>query len=227
MGESKRRRELQAQLVYHHTSTLRTNMLWMSGQILPEGKMPPAIHPQLGQVLTDATMRRAMKDFPPLVWFTREISVPRCLLEAAFYLAPKDGSEPVHIGDAEALSNAVALNRMALGFRIADIPVTPWPDHPGYATGEGRELNESAREAGDDPDQWFVADEPIDLLRMSEVRASRSVMKPKLERQDAYLSDVKRMVQMCRDDPGAFIPPAWLSLDEARALARRMGLPIR
>ena len=60
MGEARRRR-LAGGTIYHHTSTLRTNQLWMSGQLLPEGRMPPALHPFLGTIETDATLRRAMR----------------------------------------------------------------------------------------------------------------------------------------------------------------------
>jgi hypothetical protein len=70
MGEAKRRKMNAEPTVYHHTSTLRTNFLWMSGYVLPEGKMKPARHPDLGVVQTDARFRRAMQDFPPVAWFT-------------------------------------------------------------------------------------------------------------------------------------------------------------
>lgn len=49
MGEAKRRKMKEAELgpvVYHHTSTLRTNLLWMSGVIELEGQSRrPAFHP--------------------------------------------------------------------------------------------------------------------------------------------------------------------------------------
>jgi hypothetical protein len=41
MGEAKRRRQQNStpdRVVYHHTSTLRTNLLWMSGVIEVEGR---------------------------------------------------------------------------------------------------------------------------------------------------------------------------------------------
>ncbi|HEX8625866.1 MAG TPA: hypothetical protein VF782_12445 [Allosphingosinicella sp.] len=227
MGEAKRRRAEQAQLIYHHTSSLRTNQLWMAGVILPEGKMPAVLHPKLGEIQTDAFLRRAMVDFPPVVWLTRRIEVPNCMLQTGLRFADKETG--VERGRSEAgadLSNAIALNRLALGFRIADVSVVPWPEYPGYSTAEGQELNESAREVGDDPDQWFVSEEPIDLLAMAEIRVSRSIARPKLERSDRYLGEVKALIQRCRDTPGAFVPPSWLKPGEARLLATRLGVPV-
>lgn len=227
MGEAKRRQAQRARLIYHHTSTLRTNLLWMAGVILPEGRMPPVYHPQLGEIITDATARRPMKDFPGLVWFTRRIEVPNVLLNVGFRFVDKaTGRDVVAPKSLSAdLSNALALQRMALGFRTDDIPVRPWPLHPGYSTAEGGELNETARDVGDDPDDWWVAEEPIDLMLMAEIRGSRSTMKPKLERHDDYLADVKRMVAACRARPDAYIPPSWLTIDQAKALSARLGLP--
>ena len=73
------RRQNQAATVYHHTSTLRTNLIWMSGVIEVEGKSKGVFHPQLGEIRTDAKVRRALKDFPPVAWFTTRIAVPRVL----------------------------------------------------------------------------------------------------------------------------------------------------
>jgi hypothetical protein len=227
MGEAKRRRAERQRLIYHHTSTLRTNQMWMSGVILPEGQMPPVLHPKLGEIHTDALLRRPMKDFPPVVWFTSRIDIPQCLLQTGLRFADKDSGQEVASESVSAeVSNAIALNRVALGFRIDDIAVQPWPEHRGYATAEGRELNETARDVGDDPDEWWVAEEPIDLMLMAEIRVSHSVMKPKLERMDRYLDDVKGMVKRCRETPGVFIPPAWLSPRDAVALARRLGVEV-
>ena len=38
MGAAKRKRQNRVPTVYHHTSTLRTNLIWMSGVIEVEGK---------------------------------------------------------------------------------------------------------------------------------------------------------------------------------------------
>lgn len=226
MGEAKRQAELRSRLVYHHTSTLRTNQLWMSGHLLPEGEMPAVLHPHLGEIQTSATLRRAMKDFPPLVWLTRRLEVPHVLLETLLILKNSKGVVVSETIDRD-LSNGLALNRMAFGFDREEIGVVAWPDHPGYDTAEGRELNDTAREVGDDPDDWYVSERPIDLLKMAEVRFSRSVMKPKLERSDSYLADVKRMVAMCRERPDVFIPPSWIKPADVEKLARRMGLEMR
>jgi hypothetical protein len=115
--------------VYHHTSTLRTNLLWMSGHILPEGQGEPALHPQLGKVECGAAIRRPFVDFPPLVWFTTQTTVPQCLLQTDLVFRRADGTT-FSVGDlgtglSEAdRSNVIALHRLALGFRIADIAVT-------------------------------------------------------------------------------------------------------
>jgi hypothetical protein len=123
------------------------------------------------------------------------------------------------------ITNAIALHRFAFGFRIADLGVTPWPDHPGYHTEEGQGLNESAREVGDDPDDWYVSEKPIDLLLMAEIWLSKSKYKPKLERNAGYLADVRHMVTLYRTTPGVYIPPSWLTEEQGQALARSCGVP--
>jgi len=226
MGEAKRRREA-PRLIYHHTSTLRTNQLWMSGQVLPEGKMPPAFHPQLGKIETDAFFRRAMKDFPPLVWLTEDVAVPQCLvLTRLSFTKMGTGEEMAGLDVNEALSNAITLNRVSLGFRPNNIGAIRWPDHHGYGTDEGQELNDTARDVGDDPDRWWVCEVPLDLMQMVEIRVSRSMSQPKLERQDAYLAKIRELIQRCRDNPGAYVPPTWLTPDQARALGARLGVPV-
>jgi hypothetical protein len=138
---------------------------------------------------TDVLARRDLKDFPPVAWFTRRIDIPRCLLKSSLFLIKEGTGERVQLPteDDEAVANMVALNRLALGFRVADIPVVPWPEHRGYKSGEGQELNESAREAGDDPDDWYVADEPVDVLKISEFWFSRTKSQPKLRRFDQQM----------------------------------------
>lgn len=223
MGQAKRRREAGVQVVYHHTSTLRTNLLWMSGVIKVEGQSEGVVHPDLGEILTDATLRRPMCDFPPLVWFTRQIAVPACLQQASIALRDPITGEIRAMDGPQGTANAIALNRLALGFRVTSIPVVPWPEHVGYATAEGQGLNESARAVGDDPDDWWVSDSPVDLLQMSEIWISPSIANPKLKRSDAYLIDVQRMVAACRASPGSFIPPSWMKTTEAARLGARMG----
>jgi hypothetical protein len=213
--------------VYHHTSSLRTNEIWMSGKIKLEGQQPEALHPKLGTIKTDANRRRSMTDFAPLVWFTSKISVPRCLVESTMYFTDQETGEVVkRVRLSELESNAMSLHRIALGFPVPAIPVVPWPDHPGYGTAEGQELNEAAREVGDDPKDWWVSDEPVDVLAASEVWICRSLMDVKLRRHDGYLKEVKKMVEACRTTKGVFIPPSWLSMKEAEKLSRMVGVPI-
>jgi hypothetical protein len=227
MGEAKRKRDLAVPTIYHHTSTLRTNLLWMSGVIQLEGRSEGAMRPVLGEIFTDANLRREMRDFPPLAWFTTDINVPRCLIDVGFKGKSKVTGEIIDLPNVEGLGHAITLQRMAIGFPIADIPVVKWIDHAGYKTDEGQELNASARECGDDPDQWYVAETPVDLLAASEIWGAASVMKPKMRRAPAYLDDMKNMVRMCRADPGAFIPPSWLTPDQAKRLGERMGVETR
>lgn len=70
MGEAKRRVAAGAynkpNTVFHHTSTLRTNLIWMSGVIDIEGRSPPVVHPRLGVLQGNPFGRRAFKDFPPV-----------------------------------------------------------------------------------------------------------------------------------------------------------------
>lgn len=226
MGEAKRKRESRKPTVYHHTSIIRTNLIWMSGVIQVEGQSKGALHPKLGEIKTDASLRRALRDFPPVAWFTTRIDIPKCLIESRFVAVDKDTGERIMEIDANvAQANAIALNRVALGFPIADIPVIPWPEHPGYVTDEGKELNETAREFGDNPDEWYVAEQPVDVLKVSEFWSSKSVMKPKLERIDKYIPDIHRMVEAAKKH-NAFIPPSWLTPEQAMEFARRSGLKV-
>lgn len=226
MGEAKRRRETAVPTVYHHTSTLRTNLIWMAGLIELEGRGQEALHPQLGVINSNANLRRDMTDFPPLAWFTTQIDPPNCLVKAEVFGVNKETGVRVELELGDGAMNMIALQRVALGFPIASIAVRPWSEHPGHETAEGRALNESALEFGDNPDHWFVADEPVDVMAVAEFWASRSIMTPKLQRFESYVADIKRMVQMCRDTPGVFIPPSWLKPEQAAALARRIGVPV-
>lgn len=228
MGEAKRRREAAdgALTVYHHTSTLRTNMIWMSGVIDLEGRCPPVRHPQLGEIRTSAKPRRAMADFPALAWFTRKIDIPMCLQNTELLLFDPDTGQPLirERGDVS-LSNALALNRMALGFPAAAIGAAPWQDHPGYSTAEGAELNETAIEAGDDPKDWYVTEAPVDVLKSTEIWSSKTIQNPKLSRLDWYLKDVHHMVKSCREQR-VYIAPTWLNTDQAKILAQTLGQTI-
>ena len=226
VGEARRRREMAVPTVYHHTSMLRTNLIWMSGVIALEGSGGRVLHPHLGEIKSDLKMRRPVQDFPALAWFTTRINTPRCLTDSGVYAVDQSTGEKRDVDLGGKAANLLAMNRIAIGFPIADIPVVRWTDHPGFDTGEGRDLNESAIDYGDDPADWYVAEQPVDVMLASEVWTSRRVLNPKLERQEGYLLDVKRMVQMCRDEPGAYIPPSWMKDEHARELAKRLGLPV-
>jgi hypothetical protein len=227
MGEAKRRRLAgdKTLTVYHHTSTLRSNLIWMSGVIELEGRSPPVYHPRLGEIRTDALARRSMKDFAPLVWFTTQTSVPQCLVKTSILFIDKVTRKAKQMDVDSDMGNAMALHRIAIGFRVGDVSVVPWIDHLGYRTAEGAVLNETAIEAGDDPRHWYVSEQPVDVLKSSEVWSSRSIMNPKLERWDWYLKDIHNMVRMCRERKDTFIAPAWLTTDEAKMLAVAMGVP--
>jgi hypothetical protein len=136
-------------------------------------------------------------------------------------LADPDTGQILHDFEGNSkLSHAIALNRVALGFPINEIQVIPWPRHHGYSTAEGRELNETARGFGDDPDDWYVSEQPVDVMKASEVWLSRSQSNPKLQREDWYLKDVHKMVSLCRTTKGAYIPPSWLSQEQAEIVAQ-------
>jgi hypothetical protein len=168
-----------------------------------------------------------MRDFPPLAWFASSVVVPRCLIRALWIVKDKETGERRTILVEEGVMHALALHRIALGFPAAKVPVVPWPEHAGYRTREGGELNESARDVGDDPDTWWVSDTPVDVMQASELYISRKIMAPKLFRSDAsLLADVKRTVALCRSQPGVFIPPTWLTTDQAQQLARSLDLPV-
>jgi hypothetical protein len=232
MGQAKLRRE-GALMLYHHTSTLRTNLIWMSGVIELEGKSEGAVHPVLGEIKTTGTLRRSMSDFPPLAWFTTEVSVPKCLLQTS--LAFVDNETGKLRGDLseldERLARAISLTHVALGFPAGDIPARPWQEHPGYVTAEGKELNETARDAGDDPDDWYVSDEPVDVMKVTEFwHDVKKGNTRRMVRHPAYVADIHRMVKLCRTQSGVHIPPSWVgehNLNEyAKMLREKSGTPI-
>lgn len=198
----------------------------MSGVIEVEGKSEGVFHPKLGEIKTDALARRKMENFPPVAWFTTRIDIPNVLLDAKFFGVSKDTGERKQIDIGSGAANAVALNRVALGFRIADVPVVRWPDYDGYNTDEGKELNEVARELGDDPDDWYISETPVDVLKVAEFWHSPSIMKPKLQRLEAYLKDIPKLVEM-GTAKGAYIPPSWLTPDQAKELARQLGVEVK
>ena len=229
MGEAKRRRQNSTldRVVYHHSSTLRTNLLWMSGVVEVEGKGREPLHPHIGVIKTDVLRRRAMQDFPPVAWFCSEIAVPNCLRNTKLYFEDKNTGQLRYEDDAIGnLSDAIALNRVAVGFRLSDCPsIVKWSEHAGYHTPEGKELNESARAYGDNPSTWYVSEQAVDLLKVVEFWSSRKIMNPKLQREDWYVKDLHNMVRNCRERKDVYIMPTWLKPHEAKALAAALGLP--
>ncbi|MDO8360974.1 MAG: hypothetical protein Q7T08_13195 [Devosia sp.] len=229
MGEAKRRRAMGGEAlpttVFHHTSTLRTNLIWMSGVIELEGRCPPVMHPRLGVLRTESLARRAFSDFPALAWFTTQRNVPKCLQSVVMQFQRIDTGEMTVTRLTTKESALLSLNRIALEFPIAEISVVRWVDHPGYSTKEGADLNRWACEMGDDPSDWYVSEQPVDVMLACAVWGARSMLKPELKRWDHYLPDVRRMVLACRANPAIFIPPSWLKEDEAKAMSMSMGVP--
>jgi len=226
MGEAKRRKGLTA---YHHSSSLVQNRIWMDGVLKPNGPaatMAEATIVQHPKIATGVlfggkeTHRRACRDFPPLVWFTTRTAIPKCMTAAELVLAGMPNNETIAKIEAEMgralmadTANFYAWNRIALGFPIANIPLVPWRDYHGYDTPEGRDMNESAIGVGDNPDDWYVSEQEIDVMQISEFWYSKSVLKPRLQPVRGYVDDIRRMVAICKNgrDTGAdvIIPPAW------------------
>jgi hypothetical protein len=227
MGEAKARRENAVPMIYHHTSTLRTNLIWMSGVIELEGRSEGAIHPKLGKISTNALSRRSLNDFPAVAWFTSGIDTPKCLLNSAFVATDERTGEMRVIDLGADAVNAIALNRVALGFPIDRIQVVRWPEYYGSQTDEGRELTNSAREMGDNTDEWYISETPIDVMELTEFWYAKSIMKPKLLRSPVQVKNIHEMVMLCRTNKGAFIPPTWMKPELARRVAAEMGLPVK
>lgn len=218
VGEAKRRRDELAGLIWHHTSILRTNLIWMSGVIELEGRSKGAVHPAFGPIMTDATFRRPMRDFPALAWFTADINVPKCLQVFEAYCTDKATGLPRKLDLSGQMAATFSMNRMAIGFPVTTPGLAPWPQHYGYHTAEGHDLNASARDVGDDPDRWWVSEAPVDVLRSTDIRGAKSVFSLKLERLENYLAEVHGMVRLCRELPGTVIPPTWVNSDIHKAL---------
>ncbi|WP_176026413.1 hypothetical protein [Brucella intermedia] len=224
MGEAKRKKSGQ-QIVFHHTSILRTNLIWMSGKIELEGQGRPAFHPHMGKHISQSVeARRPCREFPPLAWFTSRIDVPHCLRKITFCGENQETGEVTNIVLSDREASAISLRRMALGFRVEDIGVIRWTDHYGYCTAEGRDLNESAIEYGDNPEDWWVSETPVDVALVHEAWVATSSWGVKMQRMPGYEKDIRRMVALCKERR-TYIPPAWLSRDDAQALAQSIGLP--
>ena len=100
------------------------------------------------------------------------------ILPAIFLKSQETGEVTGEVPITREIANGIALHRIALGFPAAMIPVTPWPQHYGYRTSEGAALNETARDYGDDPDHWFVAEQRVSLDHLCEMRLARSKQEP-------------------------------------------------
>ena len=182
MGERKRKTQV---IVYHHASTLREHLIILDGKIMPEGSCGSCIHPAFGEVQSDQqirTLRRTMSDFPGLVWFTSHLEIPQVLQVEPTFINPKTG-EPVPV-DVSLPRWALGLHRIALGFDRAEIGLVPWPEYCGYFTPEGRYLNDVAISAGDDPDDWWISETPIDLGKLKTYHWSSRLENPILLRDD-------------------------------------------
>lgn len=223
MGGASKWKKNRPSLVYHHTSTLRTNLIWMAGVIEVEGQHGTPFHPHLGIMQTDVRFRRACKDFPPVAWFTSDINVPKCLIETALFFVDPETGEKSEVRVNGAMSNAISLRRMALGFHVADIPVTPWPEHAGYQTPEGKELNETAIECGDDPTCWYVSEAAVSLDYMREIRVAKAIDNLKMEKHDWYLGKIQELRERYKEEK-AYILPTWLSKEDGEALAIRLNV---
>src|SRR5258706_9282733 len=82
MGEAKRKSATQSNVIYPHSSILVTNRIWMDGVLKPDGLGTDIIqHPKIegGVRFGGEKVRRACQDFPPLVWFTTQIAMPKCM----------------------------------------------------------------------------------------------------------------------------------------------------
>src|SRR5260370_7685865 len=124
MGAAKRKRQNQVPTGSHHPSTLRNNLIWMSGVIEVEGKSKEVFHPQLGEIRTDAKVRRALKDFPPVAWFTTRIDVPKVLMSTEIVFVDRETGELEldRLKTNAEIPNALSFNRIALAFPISHIP---------------------------------------------------------------------------------------------------------
>jgi hypothetical protein len=100
-----------------------------------------------------------------------------------------------------------------------------WPNYFGYSTAEGRGLNEVAREAGDNPDDWYIAERPVDVLQATEFWAARDRSRPtRLQRAGHYIAEIHRMVKLCREFPTASVAPSWIK--SPQELESLIGRPI-
>jgi hypothetical protein len=61
---------------------------------------------------------------------------------------------------------------------------------------------------------------------MVEIRIAKSVQNLKMERSDAYLREIKKLLAMMKVER-AYIPPAWLPRKDVEELVRRAKLQVK
>lgn len=199
----------------------------MSGVIQVEGQTQPALHPHLGVISTDASLRRDLRDFPAVAWFTTQTKVPRTLIKSHLEFRDEKTGELRHRYEVNRIeSNMIALQRVALGFPVHLPQIVRWVDYYGFATNEGREINETAQEAGDNPSDWYISETQLDMLEVCEFWYAPKISDIRLQKMDKYIDDIRKMVAHCRTNKGTFIPPSWLTTQQAEELARKLQLPV-
>jgi len=220
----KQRQEMAAHgpTIYHYTSALYTNQIWMAGYLMLPGLRDVTYHPIFGDIpAVDCSAFGHL----PLIWFTTNRNIPRCL-RSYMLMRPNDGSPALSVRAPALVVDAFCYMRIALGFHAKEIGAVPWPEHPSYDTDEGRGFAETAREVGDNPDEWYVAERPVDILKATTARLPKKVMGTELIPNDGYLREVKAMVAFSQEFPGKlYIPPSLMPRELAEQLTARLGLP--
>ena len=74
--------------------------------------------------------------------------------------------------------------------------------------------------------KWYVSEEPVDVMKISEFWFSPRVLGPRMKPFPAYIGEIKKMVSLCREQKGVYIPPLWLKPEQAEKLARELKLQI-
>lgn len=224
MSESRRRREEADPIVRHYTSHLWTAQIWTDGRIRVEGDRPDPMHPELDlTAFHDPRHARPIRDFGPVAWLTTQPGVPpTCRI---LTMPVQQGRLPGRHILGPPYSDAVSLKRISLGFRASAIGAVRWSAHPGYNTEEGRDLTKRAIDLGDDPAQWWVCDQDVEVEKIIECRQAESIENPRMQPFDEYIVGIKRLVGMAKI-PNSWIAPTWMPLDVAREAAKNAGIKI-
>lgn len=222
MSEARRHREEEDPIIRHYTSHLWTSHIWTDGRIRVEGERPDPMHPELDLTsFHDPRHARPMRDFGPVVWLTTQPGVPPTC--RVITMPVQQGALPGRHVLGPPYSDAVSLTRISLGFRASEIGAIKWSAHPGYETDEGRELNDAAVAIGDDPTQWWVCDQDIDVERIVECRQADSIEDPHMKPFNEYIVGIKRLVGMAKI-PNSWIAPTWMPIEVAKEAARQAGI---